>query len=123
MKNYLSFVQSLYGGFWNFEIKDFNYLVNPYFPPDRFINAIKSNLDILIRSYPSTNWYISKLCADFVGLNEDQLVIANGASELISAATQRFVKRTSTVKVKKTSVVLDWWINLPPSKLTPPLPT
>lgn len=95
MKNNLSFVQSLYGGFWNFEIKDFNYLVNPYFPPDRFINAIKSNLDILIRSYPSTNWYISKLCADFVGLNEDHLVIANGASELISAATQRFVTNLS----------------------------
>ncbi len=95
MKNNLSFVQSLYGGFWNFNIKDFNYLVNPYFPPDRFMEAIKSNLEILIRSYPSTNWYISKLCANFIGLSEDQLVIANGASELISAATQRFVKKLS----------------------------
>ena len=92
MKAKLPFIQSLYGGFWNFELKDFNYLVNPYFPPDRFMEAIKSNIDILIRSYPSTNWYISKLCANFIRLNEDQLVIANGASELISAATQRFVK-------------------------------
>ena len=92
MKANLPYIQSLFGGFWNFELKDFNYLVNPYFPPDRFMDAIKAELDILVRSYPSTNWYISKICAEFLGLDEEQLVIANGASELISAATQRFVK-------------------------------
>ena len=45
----------------------------------------------LIKSYPSTNWYLSSLVAKPLGLTEDEVVIANGASELIAAITDRFV--------------------------------
>ena len=46
-----------------------------------------------MKSYPSTNWYLSSLAAQPLGLTHEELVIANGASELISAISDRFVSR------------------------------
>lgn len=91
MADNLAYVSSLYGGFWRFGIKDFCYLVNPYFPPDQFMESLKSNLPVLINSYPSTNWYISELLGNAIGLTQDELVIGNGASELISSITRKYV--------------------------------
>jgi threonine-phosphate decarboxylase len=84
-------ISSLYGGFWNFDVKDFCYMTNPYFPPQEFIHSLGTNLRTLIKSYPSTNWHISSLVAKPLGLTHDEIVIANGASELIAAIIDRFV--------------------------------
>lgn len=87
----LKYVASLYGGFWNFDIKDFSYLVNPYFPPKSFMLSLGSRLEDLVRSYPSTNWHISSLMAKTLGLSHEELVIANGASELIDSISSRYI--------------------------------
>ena len=88
----VNYVSSLYGGFWGSETKDFCYMTNPYFPPDEFIESLHSRLTELVKSYPSTNWYVSSLAAEPLGLTYEQLVIANGASELISVITESFVE-------------------------------
>jgi histidinol-phosphate/aromatic aminotransferase/cobyric acid decarboxylase-like protein len=80
-------VSSLYGGFWNFEIQDFCYMTNRYFPPQEFLDSLASSLGTLVGSYPSTNRHLSGLVAEPLGLTHDQLVVANGASELINAVT------------------------------------
>ena len=87
------FVSSLYGGFWNFDIKDFCYMTNPYFPPQQFFDSLGSRLRQLIKAYPSTNWYLSSAIGEPLGLTHEQVVIGNGASELISVITSRFVHR------------------------------
>ena len=86
------YVSSLYGGFWSFDVKDFCYMTNPYFPPEEFIESLGSRLRELVKSYPSTNWYLSSLVAEPLGITHEELVIANGASELISVITDRFVE-------------------------------
>lgn len=91
-KQDLRHVSSLYGGFWDFDFEDFCYLTNPYFPPEAFLESLQSRLVELVKSYPSTNWHISSLVAKPLGLTEKEVVIANGASELISAISNRFVK-------------------------------
>ena len=91
MNHQARYVSSLYGGFWNFGIQDFSYLVNPYFPPSAFLTSLGSRLDELVRSYPSTNWYISSLVSKTLELTHEEVVIGNGASELISAITSRYV--------------------------------
>jgi threonine-phosphate decarboxylase len=88
----LRFVSSLYGGFWNFDVKDFCYMTNPYFPPEEFFGSLAENLRVLVKAYPSTNWHISSLVARPLGLTHEEVVIANGASELIAAITGRFVE-------------------------------
>ncbi|MCI0816521.1 MAG: histidinol-phosphate aminotransferase family protein [Chloroflexi bacterium] len=80
-------VSSQYGGFWNFELQDFCYMTNRYFPPDEFFESLSSSLRTLVTSYPSTNRSVSSLLAPHLGMTPDELVVGNGASELISAIT------------------------------------
>ena len=85
-------VASRYGGFWNYEVKDFCYMTNRYFPPQGMFDSLGLRLRELVSSYPSTNWHISSLAAEPLGLTHKQVVVANGASELITAIASRFVE-------------------------------
>jgi histidinol-phosphate/aromatic aminotransferase/cobyric acid decarboxylase-like protein len=85
------YVASLYGGFWDLDIKDHCYMTNPYFPPREFMESLGERLVELVKAYPSTNWHISSLAARPLGLTHEEVVIANGASELINAIISRFV--------------------------------
>ena len=89
----VSHLSSLYGGYWNHNVLDFCYMTNRYFPPPRMIEDLQAKLPELIGSYPSTNWFLSSLLAEQVGLTHNELVVGNGASELINAVVARFVHR------------------------------
>ncbi len=79
--------QKLYGGYWRFpRLRDFCYLVNPYFPPERMIDELKGNLAVLLSSYPSGSESQSRLAARLFNCDPSQIVVGNGASELIRAA-------------------------------------
>ncbi len=74
-----------FGGYWRFPgLKDFCYLVNPYFPPERMLDQIKYFFDPLLTQYPS-GMSIQKLVAGkMFKVNEDYLLVGNGAAELIN---------------------------------------
>ena len=75
---------SRYGGYWRFpHLKDFCYLVNPYFPTGRMMDGIKSSFDALVRQYPSGMRINTLLAAKSFGMTEEHIVIGNGAAELI----------------------------------------
>ena len=41
-----------YGGYWRFpKLKDFCYLVNPYFPPQKMCEELQANFNVLLREY------------------------------------------------------------------------
>ena len=86
-------LSSRYGGYWNENVLDFCYMTNRYFPPNRMIEDMQARLPELVGSYPSTNWYLSSLLAENIGLTHNELVIGNGASELINVILSRFVHR------------------------------
>ena len=85
------YLSSLYGGYWNHEVADFRYMTNAYFPPQRLLDDLQERLRELVKGYPSTNWYLSSVLAESMGLSHRDVVVGNGASELISAITSRFV--------------------------------
>ncbi len=88
----VGYLSSLYGGYWDFEVKDFCYMTNPFFPPETLLEDLGVRLTELLKAYPSTNWYVSSLLADPLGLTEDEVVVGNGASELIDIVINRFVQ-------------------------------
>ncbi|MDR1930853.1 MAG: phosphocholine cytidylyltransferase family protein, partial [Treponema sp.] len=50
----LKLIQRRYGGYWRFpKLKDFCYLVNPYFPTAQMLNEMKAYFGDLIAEYPS----------------------------------------------------------------------
>lgn len=82
----LKMFESRYGGYWRYpKLLDYCYLVNPYFPPKRMRDEIKSNFDRLLADYPSGMRVNALLAAKNFSLRQEQVVVGNGAAELIKA--------------------------------------
>lgn len=66
------------------EIIDFCFIANPYYPTPEMLDDLKENLPNLIKSYPSSNPATSQEnLAKVLHVNPDNLIIGNGATELI----------------------------------------
>lgn len=78
--------ESRYGGYWRYpKMLDYCYLVNPYFPPQRMKDEIRANFDSLLADYPSGMGVNSLLAAKNFALRPEQVVVGNGAAELIKS--------------------------------------
>ncbi len=85
-------IMSRYGGFWRYpKLLDFCYLVNPYYPPEKMKNEMKSNFETLLTQYPSGMNVNSLLAAGAFGVNQKHIVIGNGAAELIKALMDKIL--------------------------------
>lgn len=83
---HVELLKKRYGGYWRYpKLLDFCYLVNPYFPPQRMIDEIKANFDVLLRDYPSGMYVNSLLAARNFGVHQENILVGNGASELIKS--------------------------------------
>jgi histidinol-phosphate/aromatic aminotransferase/cobyric acid decarboxylase-like protein/choline kinase len=77
-----------YGGYWRYPyLLDFCYLVNPYYPPPRLIEEMQASFNTLIREYPSGQQVNNLLMANYYALAPEQVLVGNGAAELIKALT------------------------------------
>lgn len=80
----LKLLQVRYGGYWRYpKLKDFCYLVNPYFPPQKLIDELKANTEKILTQYPSGAAVNSLLAAKNFGVHQEHIVVGNGAAELI----------------------------------------
>ena len=80
----LARIQRRYGGYWRYpKLIDFCYLVNPYFPPQKLIDEISANAAKLLTQYPSGMRVNSLLAAKNFGVHEENILVGNGAAELI----------------------------------------
>ena len=79
-------LQGRYGGYWRYpKLLDFCYLVNPYFPPEKMKDEIRANFDTLLTQYPSGMRVNSLLAAKNFGVHQENIIIGNGAAELIKS--------------------------------------
>ncbi len=87
-KDSLRKISSRYGGYWRYpQIIDFCYLVNPYFPNQRLIAEIKANFERLMCEYPSGLAVNNLLASKDFNINQANICLGNGASELIKSIT------------------------------------
>lgn len=78
-----------YGGYWRFtKLIDYCYLVNPYFPTEVMNEEIKASFDELVASYPSGMKVQRFLAAKMFDCNMEEIVVGNGAAELINALSK-----------------------------------
>ena len=79
-------LQGRYGGYWRYpRLLDFCYLVNPYFPPKKMKDELKANFDTLLTEYPSGMRVNSLLAAKNFGIHPENILVGNGAAELIKS--------------------------------------
>jgi histidinol-phosphate/aromatic aminotransferase/cobyric acid decarboxylase-like protein/choline kinase len=94
----LEHYQQRYGGYWRFPaMLDFCYLVNPYFPPTRMKEEIKSNFDKLLTEYPSGMHVNSLLASKYFDVKQEYICVGNGAAELIKALMELFSGKIGVV--------------------------
>ena len=77
--------QKRFGGYWRFNnLKDYCYLVNPYFPTQNMLKKINWLSKELITSYPS-GLAIQNINAGILfDIDESEVIVGNGAAELIN---------------------------------------
>ena len=92
-------LQNRYGGYWRYpQLIDFCYLVNPYFPPKRMADEIKASFDVLLTQYPSGMRVNSLLAGRNFDIHAENVVLGNGAAELIKALMERFEGKTGFIR-------------------------
>lgn len=92
-------LQNRYGGYWRYpQLVDFCYLVNPYFPPKRMADEIKASFDVLLTQYPSGMRVNSLLAGRNFDIHAENVVLGNGAAELIKALMERFEGKTGFIR-------------------------
>lgn len=83
-KEKLKLIQARYGGYWRFPIlKDFCYLVNPYFPTMKMQEEMKAYYYELLSQYPSGQETQRLLAGRMFGVEAENIVVGNGATEII----------------------------------------
>ena len=87
-------MQKRFGGYWRYpKLIDFCYLVNPYFPNKKLVSEIQTNFERLLGEYPSGMGVNSLIAAKIFGLHASQVIVGNGAAELIKSLMERFTGR------------------------------
>jgi histidinol-phosphate/aromatic aminotransferase/cobyric acid decarboxylase-like protein/choline kinase len=75
-----------YGGLWRFpHVRDFALLVNPYFPTPALKRELQRSFATVMCMYPSSQEVLQQLAAQLFEVAHDEIVVGNGASELIAA--------------------------------------
>lgn len=92
-------IQRRFGGYWRYpKMLDFCYLVNCYYPPEKMMEEMKANFDSLVCQYPSGMSVNSLLAARNFSLRSDQIVVGNGAAELIKALLERLTGQLGIIR-------------------------
>ena len=88
-----------YGGYWRYpQLMDFCYLVNPYFPPQKLIDEIKASFETLLTQYPSGMRVNSLLAAKNFGVQQENILVGNGAAELIKSLMGDFEGKVGIIR-------------------------
>lgn len=95
----VSRIQKRYGGYWRYpKLLDFCYLVNPYFPPSKLIDEMTFSAQKLLTQYPSGMRVNSLLAAKNFSVHEENILVGNGAAELIKSLMQRLTCKVGFVR-------------------------
>lgn len=95
----VAMLQERYGGYWRYpQVVDFCYLVNPYFPPQRLLDEIEANFSRLLTGYPSGMKVNSLLAAKNFGVRQENILVGNGAAELIKGIMAGLSGKTGFIR-------------------------
>ncbi len=71
-----------WGGYWNYDIIDFSFIRNMYFPTPSMIADVKNNIEELIWNYGSSNKIFNQKLSYYLLKDESKLCALNGAAQI-----------------------------------------
>jgi len=76
------------------DIVDFCFIANPYYPTQAMIESLQEALPTLIKCYPSSNPATTqRALAEVLGVDPEDLIVGNGATQLIVLINELLVDR------------------------------
>jgi histidinol-phosphate/aromatic aminotransferase/cobyric acid decarboxylase-like protein/choline kinase len=79
-----------FGGFWNYDLIDFCFIRNMYFPNTAIISEMKNVLPALLHNYGSRQTILDRKMSWFLLCNEANVTALNGASQIYPLLRLRF---------------------------------
>jgi histidinol-phosphate/aromatic aminotransferase/cobyric acid decarboxylase-like protein len=86
-------IQSLHGSHWRYGVVDHSYLYNLHFPPPSMLNVLRDELPDIVTNYPVGQMEIDRLVAQWTATHPANIVVGNGAAELIKVLGQHFIEK------------------------------
>ncbi len=90
-------VDRAFGGYWNFDIVDFAFIRNMYFPTDAMLAAMRHSLAAVITSYGSKQEVLNEKLGWFLGCDAGRLQVLHGAAQAFPILRGMLVGKTVAV--------------------------
>ena len=86
-------IQSLHGSHWRYGVVDHSYLYNLHFPPPSMLSDLRDELSDIVTNYPVGQVELDRLVSQWTGTHPANIVVGNGAAELIKVLGQHFIEK------------------------------
>jgi len=96
-----STLDSLHGGRWNFDVLDFTYPKNAYFPTGAVFAAMRHALPDLVTNYGSAQAVLNEKLGYFVGCDPARLQVLNGAAQAFPILRRAFAANDTSVALQR----------------------
>jgi len=87
-------LEDTFGGYWSYNITDFCFIRNMYFPNNSIVSELKNNLFNLIHNYGSKQDILNQKLAYFLFCKPEKVNLLNGASQIYPILQDMFRERT-----------------------------
>lgn len=75
-------LQNSFGGYWNYDIIDFCFIRNMYFPSKAMIAEIKNYAPLLLTNYGSKQTILNEKLSYVLQYKKERLIVLNGATQI-----------------------------------------
>ena len=83
-------LKNAWGGYWNYNLIDFCFIRNMYFPTPSMIADLKNNIEELIWNYGSSNELFNKKLSYYLLKEKSKLCALNGAAQIYPFIKKQF---------------------------------
>lgn len=80
-----------FGGHWNFDIVDFSFMCNRYFPTNAMVAAMRNALGDIVTQYGSAQWLLNEKMAYFLRCDSRRLQVLHGATQAFPILRRLFL--------------------------------
>jgi histidinol-phosphate/aromatic aminotransferase/cobyric acid decarboxylase-like protein/choline kinase len=92
-ENRLAILEESFGGYWNYDVLDFCFIRNMYFPTESMIAEIRNNLSLLLTNYGSKQSLLNKKLSYVLQCDPSRLLALNGASQIYPILSTLFKEK------------------------------
>ncbi len=89
----LSILEEGFGGYWNYDILDFAFIRNMYFPNSSIISEMRNSLPELLYNYGSRQSVLDRKMAWFLLCRQENVHALGGASQIFPVLQMRFSEK------------------------------